>query len=377
MALIDNPGRKAWLRYALIYFGWVMWLWFTTSGNSDSFGQWIEQWGRWDAEWYSRIFRNGYGDDPRSLVFMPGFSFATAAVGSVFGLSFEGAAFALNVISYFVTSVIVSEFLAKRFKVPWWSILLVQLSNPVAFYALVPYSDALFSLFFWCAICFAVREPQTLSKNEKLSFAALLLLAPLIRITGFTLGIWSTLKRWFALIVLLPLALYLFMNFLKTGDAFYFLRAQKDFLMPDGWLLDGIRYNWFELNHPPGLREGGQMTLFWVQTSVFPLISTLLIAVSCAWLAKRRELVLLITMLAVAIFSRNQSYWRSVLRYDWPLMALIVLPWICWSSIGEEVNTLTRVRAYAARVFLFNLLFWGIIFQVGVARLLHVGIWAY
>lgn len=362
--------------YLAIYLAWIAWIYLISSNLSPDFTSWVDGWHRWDVEFYSRIFREGYGDDLMSLAFPPGYAWFTGFLSALTHLSFELIAMLLNLVAYFAASVIASELLSQRFGVSWLFVFIAQVTNPVAFFAFPAYSDALFALVFWSALALALRDPTTLRPRERIAAWLLVFIAPWIRLTGFALLIWAVFRRWFALAVLAPLVLLLVYDFIRTGDAFFFLHMQRYFQMPSGWFWDGLRYHAKDLLEPPPVHRG-DMVLFWVQGTVFALFSTLLVAIASAWLAFRREFLLSATVLAVALFSRNQAYWRSVLRYDWPLMALLVLPWLVSSKLPARAPWRNRLLAYAARFFLFNLLFWGFLFQSGIARRMHEGLWAY
>ncbi len=337
--------------------------------NDQIPGGWVAGWHRWDAEWYYQIWKDGWGFDPHTLVFMPVFPWLTGALADLTSLSFAAAAILINLPSYCVAGVIAAEFLDRRFKVPWWGVFVFHLCSPVAFFAFVPYSDALFCLLFWCAVV-VVSEQSDFSFTrwrQHLPPGLLLMLLPLVRMTGFALVVWVFFRRWSAFAALLALAFFLYMNLKVTGEALFFLNTQLEFAMPTGWFGDGLLAVVDELLRPPLLPE---QRVLWLQTSVLPLLSTLLILVTAGWLAGRRQWFFLGTLLAVAFFSRNQSYWRSVVRYDMPLVPMLALPWLTPPK-GH------RLKSFAVYFLTVVLLILGLVLQLGIGHRFHLGFWGF
>ena len=360
--------------YLFIYVVWLSWMIAITTGPGG-FAAWLNGFHRWDAELYFRIWNFGYGEDPRTLVFPPGYSWLTGLVSSVAHIPFDLAAMVVNIPSFFAAGVLAAEFMHRKFRVSWLAVFVLHLSFPVALYVFVPYSDCLFDLFFWGALTLADRDPKTLTRDERVVAWALLFFAPFVRLTGFALAIWIFFRRWFALAVFPTLGLFMLGNYLVTGDPFYFIHVQIIFMMPNGWLWDGVKYHLHDLVHLPRYAFG-QGTLFWVQVTVLPWISLFFLTVSALWLARRKEWMIALTIIAVALFSRNQAYWRSVFRYDLPLATFVGLPYLWWAN--KENHTLwPRLKSRAASVFFAILVIVGFIFEWGFVRRLHVGAWIF
>lgn len=362
--------------YAAIAAAWFAFILYITWGAPPG-GPWITGWHRWDAEWYSQIWHDGYGSDPRTLVFMPMFAWLAGIVGAVTFSSFGFGALILNVVCFTIAGVIASDFLSKRFHVPAWPVFLFHVLSPAAFYAFMPYSDALFYLLFWLMLRLAVRPPETLSRLERATCWLLMAALPSVRTTGFFLGIWVFFRRWYALALIVPFALVLLVNHWFTEDPFFFLHAQARFDMPAGGIWEGIVYHWDHFRKGPFLNP--QETLFWIQITVLPILSFLFIFISATWLLVRGERFLAVTLLAIALLSRNQAYWRSVVRYDLPLMPLIVLPWVKWSSAAKTTGRgRGLILSVCAIAVLAMIGIAGLAIQWGVGRILHYnGIWAF
>jgi hypothetical protein len=227
-------------------------------------------------------------------------------------------------------------------------------------------------LLFWLALGLAVKPVCELARWQKTAAGALLFFAPWFRLTGFSLLIWILFKRWYATLVLIPLGLLLWANWLATGNALYFLSAQRSFVMPEGWLWHGLIYHAQELFRPPPPWKVEE-SFFWLAGTVLPWVSLLLLGVSSTWLFRRRERLLAVTILAVALFSRNQAFWRSVLRYDLPLFPLMALPWIVWASARGNCSA----RRLVGAVVFLALIVAGFVLQSLFAGRMHGGAWTF
>lgn len=363
--------------FYLLFFS--IWIFFTVwyvrfDGSTMPF---VEGWNRWDADWYWQIWHDGYGFDPHTLVFMPGFPWLAGIISVLTFTSFGLASMFLNLAAFLIGAVIASEFVKRRFAVSARLTFLAQLSAPAAFYAFMPYSDSLFYLLFWIAITLFVRDPRELSRSERRWSWLLMLLLPMVRTTGFSLSIWLLFRRWAAAAVFLPLIVYLFMNYHLAHDPLFFLHAQVEFWMPTGGFLVGLVGHLHELMHFP--KEGGVQVLFWLQITLLPILSLCLILLAAVWMVWRREWFLVVTLLTISIFSRNQSFWRSVMRYDLPLTALMILPWLSLARVNGAAPKWRRYTFPVLAIAFFSLLVlvgWGL--QWGVGRKLHaVGLWGY
>ncbi len=385
--ITPRPLADRYLWYLAIYSFWTAWMVLITSAgpySHGSFAEWVNGWHRWDAEYYFRIWNLGYGYDPHTLAYPPGFSWLVGGVSLLLRVPFDLAAIVVGVSSFFVAGVLAAEFISQRFFIPWWVVFIFHLSNPVGLYAFAPYSDCFFEVIFWAALIYAVRDPKSFRIRDWIFSSLLVFCAPLIRVTGFALIIWVLFRRWFALAVVPCVFLFLLGNWLVTGDWFYFIHVQQQFLMPQGWFLDGFRYHFHELLHPP--QSGyGSGALFWVQTTVLPILSLILIIISATWLKRRGELILALTMMTVAIYSRNQAYWRSAFRYDLPLWPLLLPPWYLWAFEASILGRAGRASSVlSSTIFIWSLklvivvfVLIAFFFQWGLARRFHNGVWVF
>lgn len=333
---------------------------------------WLEAWNRWDAGWYYQIWKDGWGHDPHTLVFMPLFAWVAGGLADRTTASFALAALLINLPCFTLAGVIAAEYLGRRFEVSWWGIFLFHLCAPAGFFAFVPYSDALFYLLFWLAIVILESPPPTW--RERLAQKSLMLLLPFARLTGFALVIWALFRRWSALAVLVSFALVCWINHRITGDAFYFLHTQVEFAMPDGWFADGLAAAVSECLTPP---LNPNFRLDWMTTALLPVLSTMLIVLALFWYAFKRQWFFVATIFAVAFFSRNQTFWRSVVRYDLPLVPLLAVPWLAWTRRGAAAGAGGGFRSSLALAAIGALLAIGLALELGLGRRFHLGFWAF
>jgi hypothetical protein len=321
----ENQFRHRLIQYVSIFLLWIAWVFFAT--NDSHFGnvsQWVAGWQNWDALWYMRIWKEGYGSDLNMLAFPPGYSWLVGATSWSLHLPFAVTATIINLSSLFVGYIVASETLSARFNISRRKIFFLQIVSPTGFYAFSVYSDSVFYCLFWCALALALDQTTQATFQKKLASALLFLFIPWIRITGFTLLIWSLLKRRLSLFVLPSLALWFLINQKIGGSPFQFVKAQSAFAMPPGFFWDGLSYHIHDLLHlPDWASNNGINGWFWLQITVLPLLSLAILLLTSVWFAFNGEWLITVTILAIALFSRNQAFWRSVLRYDWPLMAFV------------------------------------------------------
>jgi len=371
--LLFSIRFKHWLVYLAAAAGWGLVLLFTTW---DQDVNWVAGWHQWDANWYEQISKDGWGNDPHTLAFMPAFAWLAGGLAALADIGFDLSSLLLNVVCFFFAGVISSEYVARRARVSKWPVFGFHLCSPVAFYALMPYSDALFYLLFWVALIAAENFP--LERRSLSDFAAeslFLFILPLVRLTSFALAVWVFFRRWYAAAVFATLAMILFINWNLTSEPLYFLRVQEEFAMPHGWFVHGL---WQAAGRDLVSQRVMLYPQFWLQVSVLPLASTVLILLAALWMARRREYFWLVTMLAVAFMSRNQGYWRSVLRYDLPLTAFVALPWLAWVRPAADGGIVRRwLRPALAAIMIGALLGAGLFLQLSVGHRLHLGGWGY
>jgi len=337
---------------------------------------WIAGWHRWDSTWYVRIWKEGYTSDPKMMAFPPGYSWIIGPVSDLVG-SFDLASLIVNSVAFLTAGILATEFICSRYAVSSTRFFIFFLSAPVAFYTFSVYSDAVFLLVFWTSLVVASKDPATMSPSEKWRAAVLLFFVPWIRLTGYALLIWTLFRRWFAFSVLATLTLWLSANAYFYGDPLHFLHIQQAFIMPKGSFLDGLSeacVSIFVINPYRFPRVDGH---FWLQVAVFPVSSMILLFFTAGWFVRKKEFLIAATILAVMLFSRNQAFWRSVFRYDWPLMPLIAVPLLIeWDSARSS----THMRAWLQ--FLRRTAFWiltGVCFliQFEFAMRMHLGYWTF
>lgn len=356
--------------YVGIYAVWGLWLsWWT--GAFNGFKPWLNDWFRWDAEWYYRLSKTAYGADAAAMAFPPGYSWLIGGLANATSKPFVFVALIVNLIAFGFAGVVAAECFRKQWRVPWLMSFLFYLASPVAYFVFSPYPDVLFLAIFWPALFLALQDPKTLSLPGKLLAAVLVFCSPWVRFAGFALGVWIFFRRWFVATLVLALSLVLFMNYRAQGDAFHFVKAQENFSMAEGWSIFGFRFHWHELFLMPRPWLV-QDFASWFLATPLPWISTFLLFVSLIWFAKRKEWIVVATILAMMVFSRHQTYWRSLLRLDLPLMPLMAVPWLSyWSGPGKILKRYGALFVYGA------LLLSGFVLQAIFASTMHNGGWTF
>jgi hypothetical protein len=363
---VTRPLRRRLLFYSSIYFVWILLIFYASGGAHGQFSSWFAGWQQWDARWYEHIWREGYPQaDPRTLVFPPGYPFIVGSFSKLFSGSFLGTAVVLNLGAFFLSAVLISEWFARKFGVSAAPIFVFALSAPAAYFNFTAYSDVLFMLLLWVLLWLALAAPKPQSLRVRVAECLLLLALPWIRLTGYALASWLFARRVVALAVLGSLALWLGFNRAIAGRAFYFLRAQELFGMPRGNFFQGFADSFLHLasdrSHPMNWLEFGFLPLFYLGA---------LIAAG-AWLAKKREGLLALTVFSILLLSYNQGFWRSVVRYDLPLTPVLCLPLLV------NAPPQPRIVASLCRAAFYALTFAQFVLQIYFARAFHVGAWAF
>ncbi len=373
-APVVAPRSLAWLKRLLIYLSvyaaWLAWMLAMTGGFAETPSQWISGWFRWDAQWYEQIWQIGYLAQPVTLVFPPGFSYLCGALSSVSGMPFGMAACLLNALAFLIAGVLCAELLHSRFQVAPFGGFLFFLSAPASYFAFVPYSDAVFLMLFWCALHLGLRAPGTLTPRHWILGSLLFLAIPSIRIVGYSLLSWVLLRRWYVLALLPALGLWMLLNQHLAGSPLAFLDMQAKFLMPQGTFDEGLIN---AVNATLGIRlnalaESQSALTF----GVLPLAALLLLSATTAWMAWRREWLLALTLVCILFVSHNQSYWRSVVRYDWIVWGLMAAP-----LLGLRPNTSHPGRAQLGAAVAGALILSGFVLQQVFAKLFRLGHWAF
>jgi hypothetical protein len=354
--------------YSSIYLLWILVIFFATRGANAPGPSLLGGWQQWDAHWYEQIWRQGYpAADPRTLVFPPGYPYAVGSLAKVFSGSFFVTAAILNLAAFFLSAVLISEWLSRKFAISGYLLFLFVLSAPAAYFAFTAYSDLLFMLLLWVLLWIALAAPEPRSRKMLIAQSALLFVLPWIRLTGYALASWLLARRAAAVAVLVSLALWLGFNRMIAGNAFYFLHAQELFAMPRGNFFQGFADSLVHLVSDLG---AGHLTI-WLEFGFLPLFYLGAIAAAGVWLAKRREGLLALSVLSILALSYNQAFWRSVVRYDLPLAPVLCLPLlVAAESRSRMTSYLSRAAFYALMLGQFSL-------QIYFARVFHSGGWAF
>jgi hypothetical protein len=352
--------------YLSVYLLWILLIFYSTGGTHASGQSWLAGWQRWDAHWYEQIWREGYpAADPRTLVFPPGYPVIVGIISELFRASFLATAIVLNLAAFFCTAVLVSEWLSRKFAVSSPLLFVFVLSAPAAYFAFTAYSDVVFMLLLWVLLWLALAERVPGGYKSVIAQSLLLFVLPWIRLTGYALASWLLARRIVALAVLASLALWLGFNRMIAGSAFYFLRAQRLFAMPQGNFFQGLADS---LIHVGSDWSRGTS---WLEFGFLPLFYLCALAAAAVWLAKRREGLLALSVVSILLFSYNQGFWRSVVRYDLPLVPVLCLPLLV------TAKSWTGVASYVSRAAFYALVLGQFSLQIYFARLFHAGGWAF
>jgi hypothetical protein len=303
--------------YLSVYLLWILLIFYATGGIHAAGQSWLAGWQQWDAHWYEQIWREGYpATDPRTLVFPPGYPVIVGIISKLFHASFLATAVVLNLAAFFCTAVLVSEWLSRKFVVSSFSLFVFVLSAPAAYFAFTAYSDVIFMLLLWVLLWIALTTPDTRGGRALIAQSVLLLVLPWIRLTGYALASWLFARRVVALAVLASLAL-------------------------------------------------------WLEFGFMPLFYLCALAAAAVWLAKRREGLLALSVLSILLVSYNQGFWRSVVRYDLPVVPVLCLPLLV------TAKSETGMMSYISRAAFFALIFGQFTLQIYFARVFHTGGWAF
>jgi hypothetical protein len=368
----DNPGKVDFSKrrlghYLIAYSVWFLMIFLFTKGLQEP-REWLGSWFKWDAQWYERIWREGYrAADPRALVFPPGYSIIVGGLSSWTPMSFGLSALILNLLAFLASLIFCAELFFFLFGISPLPIFVLALTSPASYSAFVPYSDSIFSLLLWGSIFVAVKY-QGQRKALLMEFI-LLMAAPWIRLTGYSFASWFLFRKISAIAVMVSLAGWFLLNHLIAGDALYFLHAQELFLMPKGNFFDGLIQTFRGICHLPGVGAESAIRDY-LQFYFLPLLYLMSIAASSIWLFLRKQPLIAVTVLSILIMSHNQSFWRSVVRYDLPLLPCIY-GMLFFFLKGKNRPLLVRVGIPA----LIGILQFGL--QIYFANLFKAGLWAF
>ncbi len=367
-----ETSQKSQLRaYVLIYVLWLVVLGAGTGAFND-FHAWLISWSKWDAQWYERIWDEGYSRiDPRALVFPPGYSLLVGAVATFFHWDFHLTAMGVNITSYFAAMVLAVDLFAKVLKVSPIVAFPVALSSPAAYFILAAYSDAVFCLVLWAPLYLALLYPR--SRIARLGEISFLLVAPWIRLAGYAFISWILLKRWTALAVCASLLGWLVLNAMIGGQAFYFLQAQELFRMPEGNFMDGLRSTFSGLlpAYVTGRPWDGTAYL---QFHLLPACYFVGLLLTAIWLCYRRQPLIGITVLSILFMSHNQSFWRSAVRYDLPISCCLSLPMLVFLRNKRPQKPIVSAGLWGIVIVVSAAQF---MLQIYFANLFKNGRWAF
>lgn len=316
-----RPGLWRLAPLLALTLAWIALLYLATGGGPP--GEWLQGWARWDAHFYLRIWTEGYGSDPVSLAFPPGYPWLVGSLSWITGWPFFTVGSLVSLLSLLTSGMLLARLAERDFGVSGTLAYSFWLCAPALYFALSPYSDLLF-----CALLLATLYGLTaprLSRSEQAALLLVIALLPLVRITAFALFILLLLRRWQVLAMLPGAGLFLWLNHSVTGDALHFVRVQSQFLMPDGHLLDGLRGASSGLFSAPSVEDSNPF-LNWLQLKAVPMGQLAALLGTAGWLAWRRHGVLALSLLAILLMSHNQGFWRSVVRYDLVLWMWVSLP---------------------------------------------------
>jgi len=362
--------------YAWLFPAWAAVLLIATL-QGRSIETWLESWNHWDSHWYESIWQHGYPqEDARTLVYPPGFSMLIGSLSRIGGLSFQSTAMVVNCLSFWATAILFCQITAERFQLPHrWLLMMCFLSSPVSYFCFPAYSDAFFNLMAWILIALSLghdidsngpRKTLVIWLRPVLSF-----LMPWFRLTGYAFVSWILLRKWFVLTILVTLCLWMGVNWMIAGDPIYFYRATELFGMEPGGFRVGLTSTLHRIARGP---DGDSMDAWhlWLANDLLPMAYLLALTATSLWLWWKNERLLAITSLAILAMSHNGSYWRSTVRYDWPLIPLLFLPLMTWTA--RRVPRLLRIGAWIGMVFLASSQF---VLQIWFARAFLAGRWAF
>jgi hypothetical protein len=342
--------------------------WATAEGRPVA--EWFSRWVRWDAIWYETIWREGYTGRVFLLAFPPGFSVIVGTLSWLLQTPFHFVATNFNLLCYLCTCALLANHLSSRFGVPRAAVFIFVLSSPVSYFAFAPYSDVpLFGLLTALIVLDSSIDRRVRRETYWLAFL-LMVVVPWVRLTGYGLAAWLLLRRSYALGAIVALAGWLIFNYLVAGDPVQFLRAQREFLMPEGFLLDGMSRAAARLI-PRSWPMEAENQIRWLQFNLLPLLYFAALLAAAAWYATRAEYLLAVTIVSMLLLSHNQAFWRSAVRYDLPLIPFLCVPILSGAHTVSAACRYTKYAVYTVVVVLqFSL-------QLVFARQFHRGGWGF
>lgn len=197
-----------------------------------------------------------------------------------------------------------------------------------------------------------------------------MVLVPWIRLTGYALASWMLLCKRYAAGALVALGGWLCFNYWIAGDPLAFLRAQKEFGMPEGSLLKGFHYTAMEILSPPGRLDFDQYVGS-LGNHFLPVLYFAGLIWLSVWLARRAEYLLALTVLSTVLLSHYQAFWRGAMRYDLRLIPFLSLPLLSRRRTASSASRYSTYGLYGVFVLL------PFVLQIVFARRFHTGSWAF
>lgn len=222
-ALIFVATRAAIWGVALLALAWF------PSTHSHEFG--LNLWVRWDAGWFLRIARHGYGSDTvNAPAFFPLFPGLIAVVGRILGGRYVLAGLMLSLLSCLAAFLLLWSLAVQRLgRAQAERALLYLALFPTALFLQAVYSESLYLLLALAAFAFAETHRWPLASGA----AALALLtrsSGVAVVAGVAVLAWPELRAlaWVGLTSLAVFALFPLALRLQTGDAWGFLHSQTE-----------------------------------------------------------------------------------------------------------------------------------------------------
>lgn len=159
-------------------------------------------------------------------------------------------------------------------------------------------------------------------------------------------------------------------NYWIAGDPLAFLQAQKKFGMPEGSLLKGFHYAAVGILSPPSRLDFDQY-VGWLGNHFVPVLYFAGLICLSVWLARRADYLLALTVLSTVLLSHYQAFWRSVMRYDLPLIPFLSLPLLSQRRNASSASRYSTYGIYGVFVLVQFVL------QIVFARRFHTGSWAF
>lgn len=347
----------------LVWFGLIFYFTF----NEPTVLEWLNGWNRWDSLNFEKISVTGFTE--RFLIaYPPIYTLTVSFFSKLLGISFPHAGFLVSMVSFFLSGVLSCHLIGRRMAIPDKWLFVFYLSSPVAYFAFSAYSDCFFNLFLWILLFVTLERHRT--EFTKAIESVLFFILPFIRTTGFSLLALICARRFTAFWVLPSLGFWFLYNYMIMGSPFAFLEAQKLALMPEGGFIAGFKYSWGNYFHSTAVQNNvDHMT--WLQFHVLPVTYLLLLLACSVFLFIRNERVFAFAVLGICLISHNQSFWRSVVRYDYPVMVLLITP------ILDATFRKPKIFKYLGLLIL--LLFSGLQFylQVLFANTFQAGGWGF